>query len=144
MFDFEKAITRLIHYREQATLYKEKVKEIEASLRERYKELYADKHAAQRSLEYWDNIVREAIKHQYKKYGQRKPYGKLGVRITKVPQYKDQSALQHIVDKCPEYLTYDKKRFDKYLREGNEVPFEVEWTEQIVPTIPKQLEKETK
>ena len=138
MFDFEKAIAKLKQYREQAAACKRHVKDVETELREGYAWLYEESNEVQSKLSHWENVVRAAIKHRYKKHGERKPYGKLGVRITQVPQYKDQSALQHIIKSCPEYLTYHKPRFDKYLRE-NEVPFEVEWTEKIIPTIPKQL-----
>ena len=143
MFDFKRAVERLKKYRQSTESLKRQVKEVEARWRALHQELYDRKAEAQRRLIWWDGVVRKAIEFRYRRYGERHPFGALGVRVSFVPVYDPEDAFKYALEHHPEFLALDTKRFDKFLKAlldgGGEVPFDVILEERVTPTIPKSL-----
>ncbi len=87
--------------------------------------------------------LRTAIGLRYLATGDKKPHPKLGVRVSEVPVYEEEKAIDFAFKSVPILLLLDIKTFESYakgVRASAPLSF-VEWEEKVTATIAKDLEE---
>jgi len=90
-----------------------------------------------------ENSLRVMVVMSYKETGDKKPHPKLGVRVSEVPIYEEEKAIDFAFKSVPVLLKLDTRAFESYAKgvQGSAPLSFVEWEEKVTSTIAKDLEE---